>query len=127
MVETFASVAADETLLGTAREAIRRSLAWASIVDDRRLQDQLTQAQGADARDKAKTSREGAAKAVRLGWSHVLFPVKTENTAAGAAFDSTTYRFRRRIAPPSQPPFTIRRKATASPERSSGRMLFGFT
>ena len=32
-------------------------------------------------------SREGAAKAVRLAWSHVLFPVKTENTAAGAAFD----------------------------------------
>jgi hypothetical protein len=84
---TLLYVAADETLLGTAREASRRSLAWASIVDDRRLQDQLTQSQAADARDKAKTSREGAAKAVRLAWSHVLFPVKTENTAAGAAFD----------------------------------------
>jgi hypothetical protein len=84
---TLLYVAADEALLGTAREAMRRSLAWASIADDRRLQDQLTQAQAADAKDKAKTSREGAAKAVRLAWSHVLFPVKTENTAAGAAFD----------------------------------------
>jgi len=84
---TLLYVAADEALLGTAREAMRRSLAWASIVDDRRLQDQLTQAQAADARDKAKTSREGAAKAVRLAWRHVLFPVKTENTTAGAAFD----------------------------------------
>ena len=80
-------VAADEALLATAREAMRRSLAWASIVDDRRLQDQLTQAQAADAKDKAKTSREGAAKAVRLAWSHILFPVKTENTTACAAFD----------------------------------------
>jgi hypothetical protein len=84
---TLLYVAADEALLGTAREAMRRSLAWASIADDRRLQDQLTQAQAADARDKAKTGREGAAKAVRLAWSHVLYPVKTENTAAGAAFD----------------------------------------
>lgn len=84
---TLLYVAADEALLGTAREAMRRSLAWASIADDRRLQEQLTQAQAADARDKAKTGREGAAKAVRLAWSHVLFPVKTESTAAGAAFD----------------------------------------
>jgi len=71
----------------TARESMRRSLAWASIADDRRLQEQLTQSQAADARDKAKTGREGAAQAVRLAWSHVLFPVKTENTAAGSAFD----------------------------------------
>jgi hypothetical protein len=84
---TLLYVAADEALLGTAREAMRRSLAWASIVGDRRLQDQLTQAQAADARDKAKTGGEGAAKAVRLAWSHVLFPVKTECTAAGSAFD----------------------------------------
>ncbi len=84
---TLLYVAADEALLGTAREAMRRSLAWASIVDDRRLQEQLTQAQAADARDKAKNGREGAEKAVRLAWSHALFPVKTESTAAGSAFD----------------------------------------
>jgi len=84
---TLLFVAADEVLLATAREATRKSLAWASIVDDRRLQEQLTQSQAADAKDKAKTSREGAAKAVRLAWSHVLFPIKTEATAAGSAFD----------------------------------------
>ena len=66
---------------------MRKSLAWASIVDDRRLQEQLTQSQAADAKDKAKTSREGAAKAVRLAWSHILFPIKTEATLAGSAFD----------------------------------------
>jgi len=47
----------------------------------------LTQAQLADARDKAKNSRDGAVKAVRNAWSHVLFPVKTEATEAGTPFD----------------------------------------
>ena len=84
---TLLFAAADEALLGTAREAMRRSLAWASIVEDRRLQEQLTKAQADDAKEKAKTSREGAAKAVRLAWSHILFPIKTENTTAGSAFD----------------------------------------
>jgi uncharacterized protein len=84
---TLLFVAADEALLGTAREAMRRSLAWASIVEDRRLQEQLTKAQADDAKEKAKTSREGAAKAVRLAWSHILFPIKTETTPAGLAFD----------------------------------------
>ncbi len=76
----------DEGLLGTAREAMRRSLAWSSIVADKRLQEQMTQIQAIDAREKAKTASEGAQKAVRLAWSHVLFPEKDADTAAGAAF-----------------------------------------
>jgi hypothetical protein len=82
---TLLFVAADEVLLATAREVMRKAMAWQSIYDDRRLQDQLTQAQVTDARDKARTSRDGAAKAVRLAWSHVLFPVKA--AAPGVAFD----------------------------------------
>lgn len=82
---TLLFVAADEVLLATAREVMRKAIAWQSICDDKRLQDQLTQAQIADTRDKAKTSRDGAAKAVRLAWSHILFPVKA--AAAGVAFD----------------------------------------
>ena len=82
---TLLFVAADEVLLATAREVMRKALAWQGICDDKRLQDQLTQAQIADTRDKAKTSRDGAAKAVRLAWSHILFPVKA--AAAGVAFD----------------------------------------
>jgi hypothetical protein len=66
---------------------MRRAMAWQSIVNDDRLQQQLTNAQEADAKDKAKTSREGGLKAVRLAWSHVLFPVKTEATTAGTPFD----------------------------------------
>ncbi|HQT74814.1 MAG TPA: DUF499 domain-containing protein [Acidiphilium sp.] len=92
---TLLFVAADEALLGTAREAIRRALAWETIGADprqdkradKRLQDQLTQAQLADARDKARNSRDGAVKAVRSAWNHVLYPIKTDETEAGRAFD----------------------------------------
>lgn len=92
---TLLFVAADEALLDVARTAMRRALAWESIGGDsrqdkrvdRRLQDQLTQAQLADARDKAKTSRDGAIKAARSAWSHILLPVKTDGTEAGKAFD----------------------------------------
>jgi hypothetical protein len=90
---TLLFVAADEAQLATAREAMRRALAWQSIGGDarrdrgvdERLQAQMTQAQLADARDKAKNSREGAARAVRTAWSHVLFPV--ESTEPGKPFD----------------------------------------
>jgi hypothetical protein len=84
---TLIFVAADEGLLATARDAMRRSLAWADIVADHRLQQQLTQAQAADTKDKAKTSRDGAQRAVRNAWNHVIFPVKTDATEAGKAFD----------------------------------------
>jgi len=76
----------DEGLLATAREAMRKALAWKSIVEDKRLQQQLTQVQAADALDKQKTAREGAQKAVRLAWNHVLYPEKDANTTAGTAF-----------------------------------------
>ena len=90
---TLLFVAADETQLATAREAMRRALAWESIGGDprqdrrvdSRLQNQMTQAQLADARDKFKNNREGAARAVRVAWGHVLFPV--ESTEPGKPFD----------------------------------------
>lgn len=83
---TLLFAAPDEGLLGTAREAMRRSMAWKSIVEDKRLQQQLTQVQAADALDKQKTAREGAQKAVRIAWNHVLYPEKNEGTTAGTAF-----------------------------------------
>jgi hypothetical protein len=90
---TLLFAAADEAQLNGAREAMRRALAWESIGADPRqnkgvdlrLQGQMTQAQLADARDKAKNGREGAVRAVRSAWSHVLFPV--ESTEAGRPFD----------------------------------------
>jgi hypothetical protein len=68
---TLLFVAADETQLETAGEAMRRALAWETIGGepprdkrvDKRLQNQMTQAQLADAREKFKNNREGAARA----------------------------------------------------------------
>jgi hypothetical protein len=90
---TLLFAAADEAQLATACEAMRRALAWESIGGDprqnnrvdKRLQDQMTQAQLADARDKARNSREGAVRAVRTAWSHVLFPI--ESSEPGKPFD----------------------------------------
>lgn len=82
---TLLFVAADEALLDTAREAMRRAMAWESIVKDERLQQQLTQAQITDARNKARTGRDGAVNAVRQAWNHILYPVKSE--VPGTPFD----------------------------------------
>ncbi|MHC2255110.1 hypothetical protein ACVILK_004802 [Bradyrhizobium embrapense] len=84
---TLLFIAPDEAHLATARESVRRSMAWASIAADSKLQQQLTQAQTTDAKEKAKTSREGAQKAVRNAWSHVIYPIKNADTEAGKAFD----------------------------------------
>ena len=54
---TLLFVAPDEAQLGNAREVKRKALAWKSIVDDGRLQQQLTQGQATDAGDKAKSNR----------------------------------------------------------------------
>jgi hypothetical protein len=64
---------------------MRKALAWRSIVDDERLQQQLTQAQVKDAAEKAKTHENAALKAVRSAWGHILYPVKSET--AGQPFD----------------------------------------
>jgi hypothetical protein len=82
---TLIFVAADEAHLATAREVVAKAMAWDSIVKDGRLQQQMTNAQEADARDKAKTHADGARRAVRTAWSHVFYPVRSE--AAGKPFD----------------------------------------
>jgi hypothetical protein len=82
---TLLFLAPDEAQLSNAREVMRKALAWKSIVDDGRLQQQLTQGQAVDARDKSKSNRESAQKAVRGAWSHILYPVKSE--AAGKPFE----------------------------------------
>ncbi len=82
---TLIFVAADETLLSTAREVMRKAIAWREIADDERLQKQLPTGQIADAREKAKTNKDAALKAVRAAWSHILYPMKSET--AGKPFD----------------------------------------
>jgi Protein of unknown function (DUF499) len=82
---TLIFVAADETSLGTAREVMRKAIAWDEIAKDKRLGSQLTTSQLADAGEKAKSNRDAALKAVRTAWSHILYPVKSET--AGKPFD----------------------------------------
>ena len=84
---TLLFVAADEALLNTAREVMRKAMAWAEISQDKQLRNQLPSGQIRDAEEKARTSRDGAQKAVRNAWSHILYPVKTDTTMAGTAFD----------------------------------------
>ena len=84
---TLIFVAADEGLARDGSGGDAAAMAWADIAGDERLQKQLTQSQAAAAKDSAKTSKEGAARAVRNAWSHILFPVKTDATEAGKAFE----------------------------------------
>jgi hypothetical protein len=80
---TLLFIAADEANLGTAREVIAKAMAWASIIKDDRLQQQMTKA--ADAADKAKTHSDGARRALRTAWSHIFYPTKSETP--GKPFD----------------------------------------
>ncbi len=82
---TLVFVAADEGSLGTAREVMRKAIAWDEIAKDKRLGSQLTTSQLADADEKAKTNKDSALKAVRTAWSHILYPVKSET--AGKPFE----------------------------------------
>jgi hypothetical protein len=82
---TLIFVAGDEVSLGTAREVMRKAIAWDEISKDKRIGSQLTTAQLADAVEKAKTNKDSAQKAIRTAWSHILYPVKSET--AGTPFD----------------------------------------
>lgn len=82
---TLMFVVPDEANLATAREVVRKSLAWASIDKDARLRQEMTAAQTSDATDKARSHRDSALKAVRAAWSHILYPVKSQTP--GKPFD----------------------------------------
>ena len=75
---TLIYAAADDALLANAREVVRKAMAWEDIAKDDRLQAGLTKAQGADTNDKARKNRDGAAKAIRAAWSHILFPIASD-------------------------------------------------
>ncbi|MGH7105355.1 MAG: hypothetical protein ACREFT_02490 [Acetobacteraceae bacterium] len=123
--------AADEAQLATAREAMRRALAWESIGGDprrdrsadERLQAQMTQAQLADARDKARNSREGAARAVRTAWSHVLFPVESSEPGKPFDLDHLALTARERAGVPS----AVYEKASAKGDGIIKEVLGGET
>jgi len=92
---TLIFVAADEANLGTARDVMRKAMAWKQIVDDKRLHDAMTTSQIADAEDKAKTNRDSAQKAVRAAAAYNL--VRLPKLIAGPA-DGQGDRLRQGLA-----------------------------
>ena len=83
---TLVFLAADLGALELARSAVRKALAWESIVRDAEGGLELTASQRRDAADKAKTGRQGALQAMRAAWAHGLFPVKAEGDPGGVPF-----------------------------------------
>jgi hypothetical protein len=76
-------VAPDESGLDTCREIARKYLAWKSIVDDREMRKNLTEAQIEDANARMRQSAEGLAQRIRSTWSHVLYPVAAQGNGNG--------------------------------------------
>ena len=77
-------VAADVSNIGAARENARRERAWHSILRDRDLQQNLTQAQAEDARQQANRSLEALRQSVRGAWVHVLYPAPPDEGEGGS-------------------------------------------
>ena len=76
-------VAPDENGLDTCREIARKYLAWKSIVEDREMRKGLTEAQIEDTNTRMRQSAEGLAQRIRSTWSHVLYPVPTQDGGNG--------------------------------------------
>jgi predicted AAA+ superfamily ATPase len=97
---TLLFIAPDDANLGNAREVKAKAMAWASIVSDSRLQQQMTQAQATDAEEKAKTHADGALRAVRAAWSHIFYPVKSETASKPFDLEHSLISARERAAIP---------------------------
>ena len=94
-------VAPDDTQLSNARDVTRKAMAWASISNDKRLQEGMTQSQGKDAGEKAKSNKDAALRAVRNAWNHILFPEKSETAGKPFELSHVLISARERSAIPS--------------------------
>jgi len=101
MRNTLIFVAPDDQHLGTAREVMRKAMAWASIEGDERIQQQLTQAQAADTKDKAKSNQDSALRAIRAAWSHIIHPIRADEAGKPFALDHSVISSRDRAAIPA--------------------------
>ena len=121
---TLLFIAADEASLGTAREVIAKAMAWASIIKDDRLKQQMTKAQAADAADKAKTHSDGARRALRTAWSHIFCPTKSETPGKPIDLEHSLISARDRAAIPVVV-YEKAKGATGSRWRSSAPIVSG--
>jgi hypothetical protein len=79
--------AADEAALGSAREVVRKALAWESIRKDTVVRGQLTESQIRDMEDRARATKDAAEKSIRSAWTHILYAQKEEERLDGKAFE----------------------------------------
>ncbi|MCY3817360.1 MAG: DUF499 domain-containing protein, partial [Gammaproteobacteria bacterium] len=77
----------DATNLASARENARRERAWASILKDSDLQQNLTRAQLENAQKQASRSLDALRQSVRAAWVHVLYPSSPDEEEAESAPD----------------------------------------
>ncbi len=84
---TLVFAASDEATVGTAREVVRKALAWESIRKDNVVRGQLTESQIRDVDDRARSTKEAAEKAIRSAWTHILYAQKDEGSLDGKPFD----------------------------------------
>ena len=84
---TFIFVAPDDAALNNARDVVRKAIAWTSIENDENTQQQLTQGQSADVKEKARTNREAAERAIRSAWTHIFYAEKDETVLDGKPFE----------------------------------------
>lgn len=84
---TLIFLAPDDGQLSNLRTVVRRALAWAGIEKDNALRGQITQAQADDVKEKAKSQREAAEKAMRATWTHLLFAEKDQQVLDGRPFE----------------------------------------
>jgi hypothetical protein len=81
----LAFLAADQAALEDIQSAVRKKLAWASIVRDARGILQLPPAQEDDAKKKLAEQETAALNAVRRGWKHMLLPQEPQPASPNAA------------------------------------------
>lgn len=84
---TLVFAAPDEAALGTARAVVRKAIAWDTIRKDTVVRGQLTESQIKDVEDRARSTKEAAEKAIRAGWTHILYAHKEEGTLDGKPFE----------------------------------------
>ena len=77
-------VAPDASNVEAARENARRERSWDSILRDRDLQQNLTQAQADNARTQASRSLDALRQSIRGAWVHVLYPAPPDDANSGS-------------------------------------------
>ena len=81
---TLIFVAADEQGVSTCRDISRKYLAWKSIIEDKEMIKSLTGEQKNNATKRMEQAGEALGQRIRGSWSHVLYPVPSDDVDNGS-------------------------------------------